>query len=171
MLSKLLIRFVENDLVLAVLLHTGFQVVALDDPSDAAKVFVGIHMGSSPRLLIHGEKGFHIAVAAARQGSHKHIGRDDLAGVRVDDSGGITCPVHLYNLTGLVIQVNGGVRLGQIVGVILVELGGLVRDLSRRPALVAVFQPDQIQSNAATLEFLVNIGVVGLRGAGRKQTL
>ena len=41
-------RFVENDLILPMLLHAGFQVVALDDPGDTAEVFVGIHMGSGP---------------------------------------------------------------------------------------------------------------------------
>ena len=48
MLRRLLIRFVENDLVFSVFLHSGFQVVALDDPGDTAEVFVGIHMGSGP---------------------------------------------------------------------------------------------------------------------------
>ena len=40
-----LIRFVENDLILPMLLHAGFQVVALDGPGDTAEVFVSIHMG------------------------------------------------------------------------------------------------------------------------------
>ena len=74
------------------------------------------------------------------------------------------------------IQVHGGVGFGQIFGVVLVELGRLVRDLARRPALVAVFQPEQIQSDAAALELFVNIGIVrhlvdGLRGVDRKQPL
>ena len=60
MLCQLLVRFVENDLILPMLLHAGFQVVALDDPGDTAEVFVGIHTGSGPRLLVHGEKGFYI---------------------------------------------------------------------------------------------------------------
>ena len=38
MLRQFLIRLVENDFVLTVLLHTGFQVVALDDPGDAVSV-------------------------------------------------------------------------------------------------------------------------------------
>ena len=74
MLCQLLVRFVENDLILLVLLHAGFQVVALDDPCDTAEVFVGIHMGSGPTLLVHGEKGLHIAVATVGQGCHEHIG-------------------------------------------------------------------------------------------------
>ena len=39
---QILIRFVENSLVFPVFLHTGFQVVALDDPGDAAEVFVSM---------------------------------------------------------------------------------------------------------------------------------
>ena len=85
-------------------------------------------------------------------------------------------PVHLHDLTGLVIQVHGGVGLGQIVGVILVELGGLVRDLARRPALVAVLEPEQIQGDTAALELLVYVSIVrhlvdGLRGTGWEQPL
>ncbi len=74
------------------------------------------------------------------------------------------------------IQVHGGVGFCQIVGVILVELGGLVRDLARREALVAVFQPQQVQGDTAALELLVDIGVVrhlvdGLSAARREQPL
>lgn len=148
MLRQLLIGLVENDLILAMLLHTGFQVVALDDPGDTAEVFEGIHMGGGPRLLIHGEEGLHIAVTAAGKGRHEHIGGNDLAGVRVDDRGGIACPVHLHDLTGLMIQVHGGVRFRKVLSVILVELSGLVRELARRAALVAVFQPQQVQGDA-----------------------
>ena len=176
MLRQLLIRLVENDLVLAMLLHTGFQVVALDDPGDAAEVFEGVHMGGGPGLLVHREEGLHIAVTAVGQRCHEHIVRDHFAGIRVNDGGGVTGPVHLHDLTGLVIQVHGGVCFGQIVGVVLVELGGLVRDLARRPALVAVFEPEQIQGDTAALELLVDIGIVrhlvdGLRGTGREQAL
>ena len=142
------------------LLHAGFQVVALDDPGDTAEVFVSIHMGCGPSILVHGEKGFYIAVAAVRQGCHEHIGRDDLTSVRVNNGGNVASPVHLHDLAELMIQVHGGVGLCQIVGVILIELGGLVRKLARRAALVAVFQLQQVQSNTAALEFLVDRGVV-----------
>ena len=138
-------------------LHTGFQVVALDDSGDAAEVFVSIHMGSGLGLLVHGEKGFYIAVAAVWQGCHEHIGRDNFTGVCVNNSGSIAGPVHLHNLTGLVVQVHGSVDLYQIVGIVLAELGGLVWNLARRLAPVAVFQPQQVQSNTAALELLVDI--------------
>ena len=62
-----------------------------------------------------------VAVAAVGQGRHKHIGRDDLAGVRVNDGSGIAGPVHLHDLTGLVIYVHGGIGFRQVVTVILVE--------------------------------------------------
>lgn len=43
------------------------------------------------------------------------------------------------------IHVHGGIGPGQIVGVIHVELGGLVRNLAHRAALIAVFGPQQVQ--------------------------
>ena len=93
-----------------------------------------------------------------------------------DDADSITSPVHLHDLTWLVIQVHGGVGLGQIVGIILVELGGLIRDLARREALVAVFQPQQVQRDTAALELLMDVSVVrhhvnGLRSTDQEQTL
>ena len=74
------------------------------------------------------------------------------------------------------IQMHRGIGLVEIVAVVLVELGRLVRNFAGSFALVAVFQPQQIQGDTAALEFLVDIGVVRhlvdrLRGAGRKQTL
>ena len=118
-----MIQFVENDLVFSVFLHSGFQVIALDDPSNAAEVFVSIRIGCGPSLLVHGEKGFYIALAAVRQRCHEYIGRDNFAGICVNNSGSIADPVHLYNLTGLVVQVHGSVGFCQIICVILVEMG------------------------------------------------
>ena len=57
------------------------------------------------------------------------------------------------------IQGHGGIRFRQVISVILIELGGLVRDHARCPALVAVLQPEQIRGNGATLELLVDIRV------------
>ena len=107
--------------------------------------------------MVHGEKGFYIAVAAVWHGCHEHIGWDNFTGVCVNNSGSIAGPIHLHNLTGFVVQVHGGVDLCQIVGIVLAELGGLVWNLARRPAPVAVFQPQQGQCNTAALEFLVDI--------------
>ena len=53
----------------------------------------------------------------------QHIGRDNFTGVCVNNSGSIAGPVHLHNLTRLVVQVHGSVDLCQIVGIVLVELG------------------------------------------------
>ena len=72
--------------------------------------------------------------------------------------------------------MHGGIGFRQVVAVILVELSGLIWDLSGSPALVVVFQPEQIQGDTAALEFLVDVGVVrhlvdGLCGNGGKQKL
>ena len=56
MLGELGIGFVELNLILAVLIYTGFKIVALNDFSNAAKVFVGVHMRLCPALLIYGKK-------------------------------------------------------------------------------------------------------------------
>lgn len=73
MLRQLLVGFVQDHLILSVLFNAGFQIVTLNHPCDAAKIPVGIDMGGSPALLIHGEEGLHIAVAAVRKGRNEHI--------------------------------------------------------------------------------------------------
>lgn len=56
MLGQLLVRLVEDNLNLTALLNARFQIVTLDNPGDTAKVFVGIHMGSSPEASWFMEK-------------------------------------------------------------------------------------------------------------------
>ena len=160
MLSQLLVGFVQNHLIFSVLFHTGFQVVTLNHPRDAAKIPVGVDMGCSPALLVHGEEGLYITVATVRQGRNEHISRDDFAGICVNDGSSITRPVHLHDLSGLVVQMHRGIGLVEIVAIILVELRGLVRNFAGRFALVAVFQPQQIQRHTAFLHFPVHIGVI-----------
>ena len=99
----------------------------------------------------------HLIRCKIRKIAGIHIGRDNFAGICINNRGSIAGPVHLHNLTGLVAQVHGSVDLYQIVDIVLAELGGLVWNLARRLAPVAVFQPQQVQRNTAALEFLVDI--------------
>lgn len=64
-----------------------------------------------------------IAIAAVRQRGHKDIRRNNLSSVGVNNRGCISSPVHLHDLTGLVIQMHSGIGLGGIVPVVLLELG------------------------------------------------
>ena len=157
------------------LFHACFQIVTLNHPCDAAKIPVGVDMGRSPALLVHGEESLHIAVPAVGQRCHKYIRGNDFASIRVNDGSGISSPVHLHNLSWLVVQVHRGIGLVEIVAVVLIELGRLVRNFSGCFALVAVFKPQQIQCNTAFLHFLVHIGIVRhlvrrfARSAGKQQ--
>jgi len=103
MFCQLLIRLVEDDLVLTVLLHTGFQVVTQDDPGNTTEVFVGVHKGSGLGFLVHGKESFCVAVAAVRQGGHEHIGRDNFTVICVNNGGSITGSVYLHDLSGFMI--------------------------------------------------------------------
>ena len=103
MLRQLLICLVENDLIFTMFLYTGFQNVTLDDSGDTAKVLVSIDMGSGPGFLVHGEECLHVAVTAERQCRYEYIGRDNFAGICVNDRGCISGPIYLHQFTGLVI--------------------------------------------------------------------
>ena len=144
MLRQFLVGFVQNHLIFSVLFHTCFQIVTLNHPCDAAKIPVGVDMGGSPALLVHGEESLHITVPAVGLRCHKYIRGNNFPCVCVNDGSSITCPVHLHNFSRLVVQVHRSFGLVEIVAVVLIELGRLVRNFSGRFALVAVFQPQQI---------------------------
>ena len=101
-----------------------------------------------------------IGVAAVRKHCYKEIGGQALAGVRVRNPSGLTGPVHLEVLTGLVLQVHGRFRFVNIVGVVLVELRGLVGELTVLAAPFAILHPQQAERDAALLHFLVDPLVV-----------
>ena len=143
MFRQLLICPIQDDLLVSMLFYAGFQVVALNHPGNAAEIIESIDVRSRPGLLVHAQKCFHIAVGTARQRCHKDICGDDLAGLRVHDCCCITSPVHLQDLTGLVIQMHGSVDSVEVITVVLVELSRLVWHGAFCLTLVAVFQPQQ----------------------------
>ena len=81
MLSQFLIGTVQNNLVTPVLLHAGFQVVALNHPGHPAEIVESIDVCCDPRVLVHAQKRFHIAVGAEWQCRDEDESRDDFTGV------------------------------------------------------------------------------------------
>ena len=141
MLGKLPIHFVQCNLITPVLVHTGFQVIALNDLCDTTEIFVCVDVGGSPAFLIHREKCFHITVSAVWQTRHKDICWNCFTGIRINYSCSIPGPIDLHDLTRLVIQVHRGISLHHIVIVVLIELRGLIRKFTVIAAGFAVFQP------------------------------
>ena len=109
---------------------------------------------------IHREESFHVAVSTVRKRSDKYIDINGLACFSVEDTGCVTSPVNLHDLAGLVIQVHCGVLLGAEVVVVLVELRGLIRQLTVLTALLYIFPPEQIQRHAAAMKLLVHILII-----------
>lgn len=56
------------------------------------------------------------------------------------------------------VDVHSGIGFSQIICIILVELRGLIRNYSSHSALVAVFEPKQIQCDTAALALLIDVG-------------
>ena len=150
-LRHFIVRLVQHNFGLPVGKHTCFQVITLQNPCDAAEIPERVNVRCDPTFLIHGEKGFHIGVSAAGQYGNKDVCRNRFSCIRVDDGGGIPGPVHLHDISGLVLQMHSGVCLYDVIVVVFVELCGLVRQFSGKPALLTVFQLKQFQRNAAAL--------------------
>ena len=53
MLCQFLVGFIQDNFMLAVFLHAGLQVVALDHARYTAKETVGVYMGLCPGFLVH----------------------------------------------------------------------------------------------------------------------
>lgn len=117
-------------------------------------------MSCDPCFLLHVEERFRIGVAAVWQHRYKQVGIQPLPSVRVHQSCSLPGPVHLEVLTGLVLQVHGRFRFVNIVGVVLVELRGLVGELTVLAAPFAILHPQQAERDAALLHFLVDPLVV-----------
>lgn len=64
MLRQFCVGFVEPDLVLAVFVHAGFEIVTLEDSCDTTVIAESSHMGCGPTFLIHGKERFYISITA-----------------------------------------------------------------------------------------------------------
>ena len=112
-------------------------------------------MTGDPGLLPHVRKGLCVGITAVRQHCHKQIGLQPITGIRVYQGCRLAGPVHLHGLAGLVRQVHSGLRLVDIVRVVLVELGGFVGQFTSLTALLAVFHPQKTQGDPTLLHFPV----------------
>lgn len=65
-------------------------------------------------------------ISAVRQNSNEQILFNKLTAIRIDNVGGLACPVNLHSVSRLVFQVHGGLGFVNIIRVILVELGRFV---------------------------------------------
>ena len=79
--------------------------------------------------------------------------RDGFSGICIYVRRGISRPVHLHDLAGLVIQVHRCVGFDCVIAVMLFELRRLIRQLAFFTELLAVFEPQEIQRDAAFLQF------------------
>ena len=160
MFRHFVVRFVESHFASSVRNNACFQIVALQDTRNAAVIPESVHVSGDPALLIHGKERFHVGVPAVRQRRDKHVRRNRFTGIRVDDRRGISRPVHLHDLAGLVVQVHRRVGFNCVVTVMLFELRQLIRQFAFLSALLAVFEPQEIQRDAVFLQFLVNVLIV-----------
>lgn len=117
-------------------------------------------MGSDPGVLLRVQKSFRISITRVRKNSDKQIRVQLLSGVGIHEMCRLTGPVHLRGLAGLMFQTHGSFGFLDEVGVVLVELCGLIQQLTVCAALLAVFHPRQTQCYTALLHFLMDVLVV-----------
>lgn len=117
-------------------------------------------MGSDPGFLLHVQEGLCVGVTGIRQDGDEQVCIQQFACVCVHDMHCMSGPVHLYGFTVLVLQVHGGFGLMYEVGVVLVELCGLILQLTVGIALLAVFYPQQPLGTTALLYLPLDVLVV-----------
>src|SRR5208283_5518830 len=117
----------------------GFEVILRQNPRNAAEIAICIYMGRDPVFLPHVLECFHIGISAVWQNGNEQVFFDEFTGIRIDNMGGLARPVNLNNVSRLVFKVHGGLGFVNVVCVVLVELGGFVRQFADRPALFTVF--------------------------------
>lgn len=60
MLGKLAVCLIQLDFITTVLVNTCLEIVALNDPGNAAEVSVGIYVSGCPAFLVHREKSLDV---------------------------------------------------------------------------------------------------------------
>lgn len=160
MCGHLQIGLINYGFIFGVLDNTSFGIIRYQESGNTSKVLIGMDMGIDPGFLFHIQETFRICIAAVRQHGNKQIHRDNFTGIRVDDTAGLPGSVYLHSVAGFVIHMHSGLGFVDIVGIMLVELGGLIRQFTADTALRKVLLPQQIQCNTAFLHLLVDVLVV-----------
>ena len=142
----------------------GTRVVGYDQLGDAADVDKRTTEAREPVGLRLASGGAGKGVAGCAQHGDKDAGRANLAGAGVDDRHGRAGVIGEQFLAGAMDLAHGALELSCPHPVVGAECRVLERRLSRRPL---IFFPQQDQRDAFALEFLVNLGVVGLGEGGR----
>ena len=138
----------------------GLAVVRNQQPGDAAKILEGVDVAGQPVLRLPSRAGFRIGVAAARQYGHEQVRRTLLTGYRIIHQNGISHPVHLHGVSGLVLDAHGGLCHLRPPPVLIPKLRVHVRRFPGLMALPAVLLPQKRHSCARLRQLPVDVRVV-----------
>ncbi|MNL43957.1 hypothetical protein D3C87_1664960 [compost metagenome] len=110
-----------------------------------------------------GPGGLGVGVAARAHDRHEHLRLAHLAGLGVGDGNGGAAVIDEETLTGLVDLAHGDAQGLGVATVTFAELAVLVAG----GVISLVLLPEQSKGHALPLEFLVDLGPVGLRDGTR----
>ena len=83
-------------------------------------------MSIDPGFLLHIQETLCIRITAVWQHRNEQIYRNDYSSIRVDDATGLPGSVYLHSVARLVIHMHSGLGFVDKVGIMLVELSGLI---------------------------------------------
>ena len=100
-----------------------------------------MYMGRDPGFLLHIQKRFDVCILAVGHDTDKDIGFQDLACIRVDDRGRVTCLVNLNLLAGFPADMHGCTVFLLILLDVVAELGIHERLFTICTAVLHVLSP------------------------------
>ena len=100
-----------------------------------------MYMGTDPGFLLHVQKCFDVCIPAIGHDADKDIGFQDLACIRVDDRGRVTCSVNLNLLAGFTTDMHGCTVLLLILLDVVAKLGIHERFFAICTAVLHVLSP------------------------------
>jgi hypothetical protein len=101
-------------------------------------------MGCNPTVHVLRKEGFYVSIQAVGKDPHKDVCRDNFSCVPVDNTGGISCPVHLDLLSRSSLDMHGGAPFFRILLIMETEPGIHERQFIALPAILTVLIPEKL---------------------------
>jgi len=137
--------------------HSGLAVIGHEDLGYASEVFKHMNMGADPGVLLFIDEAFHIRVLAVTHDSNEQKHLCHFTGVRVNNVGWISCPVHLDLLSGFSGDVHRSTAPLLVLLDIIAELRVHKGLISRQTAFLQILGPEQLLVDTVSHQLFVDI--------------
>ena len=157
-LSHLMVDGVEFLVVPVVIVgHCRRGIIWYQNTGYTAEILIHVNVGGDPRTLLLIDESLDIRILTVCHDAHKEEGRNDLAGIRIDDLCRISCPVNFDLFAGLPIDVHGCAAFLLILLDVIAELGIHEWLFAGLAAFLQVLRPEELFVDTVAEQLLPDV--------------